>query len=197
MAIDGQGLPVATISSRGDRAWHRARAGRPQARRALCCRVRPSRTFCLRIIVPSRADPSSRRALGGQPRRCWPGRSGSIPTGSTPTRSIFPAAISRSSSSASGCIAGRASFCSTSRPAASTSAPSKRSSRPFAASAIRAWASILVSSDLEEVVEHADRILVMARGKQIATLDGHEASVERILNLIFAVEDRPAMAGAN
>jgi hypothetical protein len=28
-------------------------------------------------------------------------------------------------------------------------------------------------------------------------LDGHEASVERILNLIFAVEDRPAMAGAN
>ena len=56
---------------------------------------------------------------------------------------------------------------------------------------------ILVSSDLEEVVEHADRILVMARGKQIATLDGHEASVERILNLIFAVENRPAMAGAN
>jgi ABC-type sugar transport system ATPase subunit len=56
---------------------------------------------------------------------------------------------------------------------------------------------ILVSSDLEEVVEHADRILVMARGKPIATLDGHEASVERILNLIFAVENRPAMAGAN
>jgi rhamnose transport system ATP-binding protein len=56
---------------------------------------------------------------------------------------------------------------------------------------------ILVSSDLEEVVEHADRILVMARGKQIATLEGQEASVERILNLIFAVESRPAMAGVN
>ena len=54
---------------------------------------------------------------------------------------------------------------------------------------------ILVSSDLEEVVEHADRILVMARGKQIATLEGQEASVERILNLIFAVESRPAKAG--
>ena len=53
---------------------------------------------------------------------------------------------------------------------------------------------ILVSSDLEEVVEHADRILVMARGKQIATLEGQEASVERILNLIFAVEGRPAVA---
>lgn len=54
---------------------------------------------------------------------------------------------------------------------------------------------ILVSSDLEEVVEHADRILVMARGRQIATLEGEEASVERILNLIFAV-DRGAPAGA-
>ena len=48
---------------------------------------------------------------------------------------------------------------------------------------------ILVSSDLEEVVEHSDRVLVMARGKQIAILDGHEASVERVLNLIFAVEE--------
>jgi ABC-type sugar transport system ATPase subunit len=56
---------------------------------------------------------------------------------------------------------------------------------------------ILVSSDIEEVVEHADRILVMARGEQIATLDGHEASVERILNLIFAVEERPAMMAVN
>jgi rhamnose transport system ATP-binding protein len=58
-------------------------------------------------------------------------------------------------------------------------------------------AVILVSSDLEEVVEYADRIVVMARGKQIATLDGHEASVERILNLIFAVENRPNAAGVH
>lgn len=57
-------------------------------------------------------------------------------------------------------------------------------------------AVILVSSDLEEVVEYSDRILVMARGKQIATLDGHEAGVERILNLIFAVENQPNAAGA-
>lgn len=54
---------------------------------------------------------------------------------------------------------------------------------------------ILVSSDLEEVVEHADRVLVMARGRQIALLDGTETSVERILNLIFAVEGR-ALPGA-
>jgi ABC-type sugar transport system ATPase subunit len=51
---------------------------------------------------------------------------------------------------------------------------------------------ILVSSDLEEVVEHADTVLVMARGAQIALLDRTEASVERILRLIFAVEGRPA-----
>ncbi len=79
-----------------------------------------------------------------EPRRGddrWPGRSASIPTVSTPTRSISPAAISRSSSSANGCIGGRACCCSTSRPAASISAPSRRSSRPFAASATRGWAS--------------------------------------------------------
>ena len=62
---------------------------------------------------------------------------------------------------------------------------------------MKGWAVVLVSSDLEEVVEYADRILVMARGKQIAMLDGAEASVERILNLIFAVESRPSMAGVN
>jgi len=46
---------------------------------------------------------------------------------------------------------------------------------------------ILVSSDLEEVVEQSDRILVMARGRGIATLMRSDASVERILNLIFGV----------
>jgi ABC-type sugar transport system ATPase subunit len=51
---------------------------------------------------------------------------------------------------------------------------------------------ILVSSDLEEVVDHSDRVLVMARGRQIATLEAAEATVERILNLIFAVERRPS-----
>jgi ABC-type sugar transport system ATPase subunit len=51
---------------------------------------------------------------------------------------------------------------------------------------------ILVSSDLEEVVEHVDTVLVLARGKQIALLDRAEASVERILRLIFTVENRAA-----
>ena len=56
-------------------------------------------------------------------------------------------------------------------------------------------AVILVSSDLEEVVEHSDRVLVMARGCQIGLLDGHDATVEHILNLIFAVEGRAGNAG--
>jgi ABC-type sugar transport system ATPase subunit len=51
---------------------------------------------------------------------------------------------------------------------------------------------ILVSSDLEEVVAHSDRVLVMARGRQIAVLEAAEATVARILNLIFAVERRPS-----
>jgi ABC-type sugar transport system ATPase subunit len=58
-------------------------------------------------------------------------------------------------------------------------------------------AVILVSSDLEEVVEHSDRILVMARGRQIGLLDGEHATVERILNLIFAVENRANESGTN
>jgi ABC-type sugar transport system ATPase subunit len=56
---------------------------------------------------------------------------------------------------------------------------------------------ILVSSDLEEVVEHSDRVLVMARGRQIDILDGGDATVERILNLIFAVESRAIDTGVD
>jgi ABC-type sugar transport system ATPase subunit len=54
---------------------------------------------------------------------------------------------------------------------------------------------ILVSSDLEEVVEHSDRVLVMARGRQIELLDGRDTTVERILNLIFAVENSVTAPG--
>lgn len=53
-------------------------------------------------------------------------------------------------------------------------------------------AVVLVSSDLTEVVENSDRVLVMARGRQLSALDGQQASVEHILKLIFAVEDRTA-----
>jgi ABC-type sugar transport system ATPase subunit len=52
----------------------------------------------------------------------------------------------------------------------------------------RGMAVILVSSDLEEIVEHADTVLVLARGRQIGLFNHQHASVARILNLIFAVE---------
>jgi len=55
----------------------------------------------------------------------------------------------------------------------------------------RGMGIILVSSDLEEIVEHADTVVVVARGRQIGPLDYREASVARILNLIFAVEGLP------
>jgi ABC-type sugar transport system ATPase subunit len=55
----------------------------------------------------------------------------------------------------------------------------------------RGMGIILVSSDLEEIVEHADTVVVVARGRQIGLLDYREASVARILNLIFAVEGLP------
>jgi ABC-type sugar transport system ATPase subunit len=50
-------------------------------------------------------------------------------------------------------------------------------------------AVILVSSELEELIEQADRIAVLSRGTFVATLRGSEASVERLLSLIFAVEE--------
>jgi ABC-type sugar transport system ATPase subunit len=53
---------------------------------------------------------------------------------------------------------------------------------------------VIVSSELEDVVESADRILVLARGRLIGELDGADASVERILRLVFRVE-APAEKG--
>jgi ABC-type sugar transport system ATPase subunit len=48
---------------------------------------------------------------------------------------------------------------------------------------------IIVSSELEEVVEGADRVLVLARGRVVGELGRADASVERILRLVFAVEE--------
>jgi rhamnose transport system ATP-binding protein len=44
---------------------------------------------------------------------------------------------------------------------------------------------IVVSSELEELVEAADRVLVLARGRLIGELGRADASVERILRLVF------------
>jgi ABC-type sugar transport system ATPase subunit len=55
---------------------------------------------------------------------------------------------------------------------------------------------IIVSSELEELVESADRILVLARGRLIGELGHADASVERILRLAFAVEEQSRVPGA-
>jgi ribose transport system ATP-binding protein len=54
---------------------------------------------------------------------------------------------------------------------------------------------IVVSSEFEDLVDVADRVLVLARGRLIDELTGHEASVERILRLVFAVETATGEVG--
>jgi ABC-type sugar transport system ATPase subunit len=54
---------------------------------------------------------------------------------------------------------------------------------------------IVVSSEFEDLVNVADRVLVLARGRLIAELTGQEVSVDRILRLVFAVETPAGEAG--
>ncbi|MDX6716679.1 MAG: ribose transport system ATP-binding protein [Baekduia sp.] len=49
---------------------------------------------------------------------------------------------------------------------------------------------ILVSSELEELVDAADRVLVLTRGRVVGEVERAGASVERILRLAFGVGDR-------
>ena len=53
-------------------------------------------------------------------------------------------------------------------------------------------AIVMVSSELEEVLQVADRVLVLAKGRQMAMLEHAEATLERVLNLVFAVEGAAA-----
>jgi simple sugar transport system ATP-binding protein/ribose transport system ATP-binding protein len=47
-------------------------------------------------------------------------------------------------------------------------------------------AIVVISSELEEIVGLAHRVVVMARGRATATLDGDEVSEDRILHAAFA-----------
>jgi ABC-type sugar transport system ATPase subunit len=51
----------------------------------------------------------------------------------------------------------------------------------------RGTAVIFVSSEFEEVVDIADRILVIGRGRVLALLERSDASVKHILDLLFEV----------
>jgi rhamnose transport system ATP-binding protein len=52
----------------------------------------------------------------------------------------------------------------------------------------RGTAIVIVSSEFEEIVDIADRILVIGGGRALASLDRSNASVKRILDLLFRVE---------
>lgn len=49
-------------------------------------------------------------------------------------------------------------------------------------------AIVMVSSELEELADHCDRVVVLARGRTLAELEGQDLKVESILNTIFEVE---------
>ena len=53
-------------------------------------------------------------------------------------------------------------------------------------------AIVMVSSELEEVVELADRVLVLAKGQQTAILERGGLSLERVLAMTFGVEGEAA-----
>jgi monosaccharide-transporting ATPase len=49
---------------------------------------------------------------------------------------------------------------------------------------------LLISSELEEVVEGSDRVLVLRDGAVVGTLRGDQVSEERIMDTIAAAQDR-------
>jgi ABC-type sugar transport system ATPase subunit len=53
---------------------------------------------------------------------------------------------------------------------------------------------LFASSELEEVVEISDRILVLGRGRSLGTLEGEQCSVRNILELAFGVEGKASAA---
>ena len=94
-----------------------------------------------------------------------------------------PAATSRRSCSPSGWPCGPRSSSSTSPRAASTSAPRPRSTRSSTSWPTRACGIILISSELPEVLNMSDRILVVAEGEIVGELSREEATQERCLEL--------------
>jgi ribose transport system ATP-binding protein len=47
---------------------------------------------------------------------------------------------------------------------------------------------LFASSELEEVVEISDRILVLGRGRSLGTLEGEDCTARDILEVVFGVE---------
>ena len=70
--------------------------------------------------------------------------------------------------------------CSTSRPRASTSAPRIRSIRWSSAAAAEGVATLVASTDTDELVRLCDRVIVLVDGRAVATLRGGQITAETI-----------------
>ena len=107
-----------------------------------------------------------------------------------------PAATSRRPSSRGSSAGSSRPSSSTSRRAASTSAASSSSIARSSPSATQGAAILLVSAELDEVLELSDRIAVMYRGEIVALVDGPTAEREEI-GLLMAAGRRsiPALEG--
>jgi ribose transport system ATP-binding protein len=55
--------------------------------------------------------------------------------------------------------------------------------------AARGLGIVMVSSELEELVDHCDRVVVLASGRAVGELGSDELDVGRILHTIFEVEE--------
>jgi ABC-type sugar transport system ATPase subunit len=47
---------------------------------------------------------------------------------------------------------------------------------------------LMVSSELEEVMDNSDRVLVMSRGRLIGEVEGRKTSKDEVIQMIFAAE---------
>jgi ABC-type sugar transport system ATPase subunit len=51
---------------------------------------------------------------------------------------------------------------------------------------------LMVSSELEEVMDNSDRVLVMSRGRLIGEVEGRKTSKDEVIQMIFAAEPESA-----
>ena len=166
----GQGLLPAQRGGTPDRVLVRGPPRRGHHRRPHRGREhRPGHAGSAWLAAP---DPA-RRAGRAWWRSSWPPWASARPTRPC-SPATCPAATSRRSCWPVGWRPPRSCSSSTSRPAASTSAPRPTSSARSPSSPAEGLAVIFISSELEEVLRLAQRIVVMRDRRQIGLLDSHD-----------------------
>ena len=142
---------------------------RPQAHR----RARPSGAAARSTAPPStpRRGRSSRSSTSGPRRRRRASASSA-------------AATSRRRSSRASCRSSRGSSSSTSRPTAWTSGPSRAVRERIRALADRGVAIVVISTDLDELIDLCDRVAVLFEGRIVGIVDNGPGAETRIGELI-------------